>query len=229
MGKIQDVVETSLAITWDHPPSSDVRLPKFAEEWARYEERCFDLAKRTMTTTHSEEELADVYAKCLTFHDSSSSLTVKAARDSLHAWRKYHYMGFAYGDEPLGPKDLIARMGPQFNWQELLVAPGTHGVDEAFRANHRRSFNDSLLITNGLGKAAGRNFFASDQGHIGWAPPGAKAGDEIYAFHGCKLPFVIRRAAQPGHYRLIGACYVQGFVDGEGLELPVETTTIKLI
>ena len=230
MGKIRDVVETSLAITWDHPPCSDIELPKVGEEWARYEERCFDLAKRTMATTHSEEEIADAYVKCLTFHDSSSSFTVKVARDSLHAWRLHHYMSFAMGDEPMGPKDLIARMGTQFTWEELLVAPGAHSVEEGFRASYRRSFQHSRLIINGFGYAAGREFFASDRGHIGWAPPGAKAGDEIYMFHGCKLPFVIRRAVRPGgYYRLIGACYVQGFVDGEGLELPVETTTIKLI
>ena len=61
-----------------------------------------------------------------------------------------------------------------------------------------RAFNDASLVRNHFRKAGGREFFASDQGSIGWAPPGAKAGDEICVFHGCKLPFVIRGAAQLG-------------------------------
>lgn len=139
-------------------------------------------------------------------------------------------MSFAIDDEPMGPKDLTTRMGSQFTWKELLGTPGASGFEEAFLANHRQSLKHSRLIIDSFGHAAGREFFASDRAHIGWAPPGAKPADEIYMFHGCKFLFVIRRAARPGgYYHLIGAYYVQGFVDGEGLELPVETTTIKLI
>lgn len=100
---------------------------------------------------------------------------------------------------------------------------------EGVGAIYSRAFHDATLIRKHFANAGGREFFASDRGNIGWAPPGAKVGDEICVFHGCKLPFIIRRAAQPDHYRFIGACYIQGFVDGEGLELPVETTTIKLV
>ena len=230
MANIQDFVDKTLAVTWDEPPCSDVDIPNVGEEWARFEEKCFNLTKRTMTrAARSEEEIADAYAKCLTFHDPKSAFTVKAARESLHAWRLQHYMGLAKEDG-LTPKDLIARMGPQFDWKELIVAPSTQGLEEAYHTNYCRAVKRSHLIMDGFGRALGREFFASDCGHIGWAPPGARLGDQIYVFHGCKIPYVLRRASRPGHfYQLIGACYLQGFMDGEGLELQGETTAIKLI
>jgi hypothetical protein len=224
MGRIRSIVETSLPITWDGPSCTDIKIPKITEEFVKYEERCFDLAKRTVTTTRSEEVI-DVYVKCLTFHDSSSSFAVKAARDSLQAWRRLHFQDLALGEETFSP-ELIARMAKQFTFDELT---GGRSSPESASTVYSQSFYDAALIDRALGFANGREFFASDRGNIGWAPPGAKVGDEICVFHGCKLPFVIRRAAHPDHYRLIGACYIQGFVDGEALELPVETTTIKLV
>jgi hypothetical protein len=166
MGKIQSIVETSLAVTWDHPPCTDIEIPRVTEEWARYGDRCFDLAKMTVTSTHSEE-VANVYAKCLTFHDSSSPFTVKAARDSLHAWRKEHYLGFGFGDEPMSPKDLITRMATHFTFEELMPLPGASSFAEGVTAVALRAFNDASLIRDHFAKADGREFFASDRGNIG--------------------------------------------------------------
>jgi hypothetical protein len=49
---------------------------------------------------------------------------------------------------------------------------------------------------------------------IGWAPREAEEGDCIFVFLGATVPFVLRPVGL-GRYKLVGACYVHGIMDGE--------------
>ncbi|KAL8634975.1 MAG: hypothetical protein Q9228_007488 [Teloschistes exilis] len=69
-------------------------------------------------------------------------------------------------------------------------------------------------------------FTTDDHGLLGWGPPGLQAGDMICIIIGAKTPFAIRpiKEKQSGddksdRWQLVGECYVQGLMHGEGLEM----------
>ena len=67
--------------------------------------------------------------------------------------------------------------------------------------------------------ATGRRSFASRRGYIGWIPRDAQKGDLICRFDGTRYPFAIRPVSE-NRYRLIGALYMSGIMDGELHHIP---------
>ena len=61
---------------------------------------------------------------------------------------------------------------------------------------------------------------------MGLGPPGALEGDQLAVFWGVKTPFLVRRVkggpsetqSNRERFRLVGECYVDGWMDGQGLE-----------
>lgn len=51
-------------------------------------------------------------------------------------------------------------------------------------------------------------------GRIGWAPKEAEEGNAIFIVSGATVPVVLR-PAEHGRYKLVGACYLHGIMDGE--------------
>lgn len=89
-----------------------------------------------------------------------------------------------------------------------------------------------------------RTLFITQAGHIGLGPTTTKIGDEIYVILGCSVPLVLRsqnvrqyhrqeqtilgarlqahsrglsRRTHRQCHRLIGECYLHGFMDGEAV------------
>ena len=60
--------------------------------------------------------------------------------------------------------------------------------------------------------------FVSTTGFMGLVYPDAQPGDEIVILFGLEMPFVVRPDAEPGHYQLIGECFVLGLMEGEAME-----------
>lgn len=57
------------------------------------------------------------------------------------------------------------------------------------------------------------------KGYVGLVPGKAEKGDVVAIVNGGKVPFLIRESdAEPGHYRLVGECYIHGIMHGEGLQ-----------
>lgn len=54
----------------------------------------------------------------------------------------------------------------------------------------------------------------TETGFVGQVPHGTEATDKIAIFDGSSVPFVLRPEAYSGAYKLIGACYVHGIMDG---------------
>lgn len=77
----------------------------------------------------------------------------------------------------------------------------------------------------------GRSCFVSNRGYIGIAPGDCKVGDAIAIPHGARTPFILRSNPVIGHgvRRLIGDCYVYGFMNGEGFEVPGVVDELLLI
>lgn len=59
--------------------------------------------------------------------------------------------------------------------------------------------------------APGRKLCTTSNGHLGWVPSAAQAGDVFCFFEDCKLPFVLRRCE--GGYKLIGDGYLHGLME----------------
>jgi hypothetical protein len=60
-----------------------------------------------------------------------------------------------------------------------------------------------------------RRFFYTRTGLIGLCPGEAAVGDPIFVPLGASVPLLLKPAG--AHYRLIGECYVNGFMDGKAL------------
>ena len=75
----------------------------------------------------------------------------------------------------------------------------------------------------------GRAFFRTEKGHFGLCFPHMRTGDEVWVLAGGQVPFVLRRLNDAYHsveeykeapqmLKLIGECYLHGFMDGEALD-----------
>ena len=62
-----------------------------------------------------------------------------------------------------------------------------------------------------------RRFVVTENGLLAMAPRRSKKGDVICILYGCSVPVVLRKRPESGHYRFIGECYVDGFMNGEAL------------
>ena len=60
--------------------------------------------------------------------------------------------------------------------------------------------------------------FVSTTGFMGLVLPDAQPGDEDVILFGLEMPFLVRPDAEPGHYQLIGECFVLGLMEGEAME-----------
>jgi len=58
-----------------------------------------------------------------------------------------------------------------------------------------------------------RRFFVSENGKFGWVPLRTEVGDQVCVFRGMRIPVIMRPRGD--RWEFIGACYVQGSMDGE--------------
>ncbi|KAH7076311.1 heterokaryon incompatibility protein-domain-containing protein [Paraphoma chrysanthemicola] len=77
-------------------------------------------------------------------------------------------------------------------------------------------------------------FFITQSGYIGIGPASTQPVDEVWIFHGGKVPFVMRRtdaSKAMGRHRtlnLVGDAYVHGIMDGQAMEDNHETRNVIL-
>ncbi|TEY70248.1 hypothetical protein BOTCAL_0108g00030 [Botryotinia calthae] len=74
--------------------------------------------------------------------------------------------------------------------------------------------------------------FETDSGYLGMGQEGMKVGDEVCLFYGGQTPYIIREVtdyqnkglSEPlrHEYVLVGDCYVDGWMDGEAMEMGEE-------
>jgi hypothetical protein len=66
----------------------------------------------------------------------------------------------------------------------------------------------------------GRKLMRTSNGVIGLAPGTAKEGDIVCILFGCSVPVVLRMVTEDAsdyYFKLVGDCYLHGFMDGEAL------------
>jgi hypothetical protein len=63
-----------------------------------------------------------------------------------------------------------------------------------------------------------RRLVTTNTGLIGMAPLQAEHGDAVCVLFGCSVPVLLRMASLSREYRLIGECYLDGYMSGEACE-----------
>jgi hypothetical protein len=74
---------------------------------------------------------------------------------------------------------------------------------------------DFMQITSNMHN---RRFVTLESGHFGMAPSVVRPGDEVYVLIGCSIPVILRKPDGKEEYEVVGECYVDGFMKGEGIE-----------
>jgi hypothetical protein len=101
-----------------------------------------------------------------------------------------------------------------------------HSLDAEFLAMTQEARYASSLIG---GATDGRQFFVTEDGHMGLGPHGLMEGDQICIMYGLSVPVVIRYRGS-GLYSLLGECYVEGIMNGEAIQMEnLEETFISLV
>lgn len=75
---------------------------------------------------------------------------------------------------------------------------------------------------------AGGNIFETVEGHIGLAPSGAKANDEIWVVLGCNSPMIMRPTGSDDTFSLISGCYTCGVNNAEAVLGSLPESTYRL-
>ncbi|KAK1073449.1 hypothetical protein LTR74_001858 [Friedmanniomyces endolithicus] len=60
-----------------------------------------------------------------------------------------------------------------------------------------------------------RTFFATRNGLAGVGMPGVSAGDQVTIWFGAPVPFIVRECEDDDTYKLVGAAYVAGIMEGQ--------------
>ena len=70
-----------------------------------------------------------------------------------------------------------------------------------------------------------RRFFITKKGYMGLGPVWMQPDDQVVILPGARVPFLLRRATNPvpldlgdSVYRMMGECYVHGFMDGQACD-----------
>ena len=83
---------------------------------------------------------------------------------------------------------------------------------------------EQLLIA----RSSFRKLCRTTNGILGMVPGGSEAGDRICMFYGGRVLYVLRPCGD-GKHKFVGECYLDGFMDGEAMDLHVANEEFILI
>jgi hypothetical protein len=131
----------------------------------------------------------------------------KAQYPELYAWFERnqdlplwgHTLGYWIQCQPRGKMEEMLRDGPK----AMISGP----QEDAY---------PPYEVADCLQKSLdwGMRFVVTQDGHIGWADPRARAGDQIAVLVGCSIP-VILRPREEGGWRIVGGCFIHGYMENK--------------
>ncbi|KAL9097856.1 MAG: hypothetical protein Q9165_000182 [Trypethelium subeluteriae] len=169
----------------------------------------------------------DTYRTLDLFHLPISFLTAKA-EFQRRGWNEFALQGFRYLQwqhwwEAHGQFWLGREIG---NLYDMVADEIPEDAEEWKALEMYRRFRN---VTSG------RRFATTKGGRFAWVPDNAggdrnqqvQKGDMLAIVLGCRVPLVVRRSGN-GLYQVLGDGYIQGFMEGEALEM-VKRKTLDLI
>lgn len=143
----------------------------------------------------------------------------------------YHY---GYGRRlTLSGQTLIVRIFTIMVFVIQAVAPDSvKYVGDRISVLLRRGVNQSQMrfarsIDQLFDLRNGWKFAVTLKGYFGWVPTETQAGDQVYQFDGCKVPFVLRPSAD--NYHLVGDSYFYAISDLCSVHYEADWKKITLI
>ncbi|KAG4412819.1 hypothetical protein IFR04_014054 [Cadophora malorum] len=109
---------------------------------------------------------------------------------------------FKWSYKPLR-KILGTKFEHKFNRGIRRTLYGATTRTVVYDINHMLRMDYQLLITAG--------------GYIGWVPNNSQRKDIVCLLSGCSIPVILRERVEQGYY-MIGAAYIPGLMDGEGMK-----------
>lgn len=104
----------------------------------------------------------------------------------------------------------------------LISVESTGGPDEEDPEEAelitRFSQLDTLFTTQLILFTKGRKYCRTSDGRVGWVSKNSKVGDNACLLFGGKILHT-RREDDDGRFQLIGEAYIQGLMQGEGLDI----------
>ena len=106
------------------------------------------------------------------------------------------------------------------------MASNANGVACALKGDYDTAGEHFMARNPGLhllqevldGFCFSRTFFTTKNGRIGQGPQYLKPGDIICLLHGGSVPYILRPLSDNA-FIFVGHCFVQGVMDGEGMDL----------
>jgi hypothetical protein len=80
-------------------------------------------------------------------------------------------------------------------------------------------------------KSFGTRLFTTENANaiLGTGPDALDVGDVVCVLFGSEVPLILRQVGDQGQYKLIGECYVEGIMHGEGLDMGFDEREFLLI
>ena len=124
------------------------------------------------------------------------------------------------------PSDQLHRIGYQATREILLH------LDDIISGNMKLEDINDFATTDAYLNAINKTIIykrlcATKRHHLGWLPEAGAVGDLVCIFYGAGVPFILRPTGN-SCYKLIGPCYIQGMMYGEGMTSDVTEQIFNL-
>ena len=83
------------------------------------------------------------------------------------------------------------------------------------------------IVSNAVTLALGRTLFVTVHGMLGLGPHGTRKGDAVTILFGTQVPLILRSTGDA--YSYVGDAYVDGLMEGEGLEAGLDEVNFNII
>ncbi|KAK8034084.1 heterokaryon incompatibility protein-domain-containing protein [Apiospora rasikravindrae] len=150
-------------------------------------------------------EQDDAFCRTISFNQAAAAWQDLGENHKIKAWTDVCYHVFA---TLIAERLPSIRMDPKLqSCTEASIDVGdiVTGLDESRRIIQERC--ESRMME--------RCFFITDGGEMGMGTGFLEAEDIVCVPLGCCTPVILRPEGEYGEYRLVGDCYVDGYMDGE--------------
>lgn len=158
---------------------------------------------------------SDWYEDCLAPYEFSSSPTEQVqkikellefvASDDISEFKIFDDDGNVRHDAPW--KNLLIRL------RQRLMETYDFSNDFVFQARESILSNLDMLM---MAATVSRCLIISHYALVGLGPANVAVDDEVFLLRGGKTPFILRKVLNSPYYEIVGDCYIQGLMDGEG-------------
>ncbi|KAK7949041.1 uncharacterized protein PG986_009927 [Apiospora aurea] len=147
---------------------------------------------------------------------------------AAHAFRFMLRIGEPKGDDAEAAIPRLRALGYESPEEataaldDAFVGPGAPDISTLGSTLPEEEYEESFNATNAMFQVVFNwvnwPLFRTEKGNMGLAPPAVAEGDMVCLLEGFSIPCLLRRYDQ-GHYVLVGSCYVNGYSNGEPVEL----------